>query len=356
MGLFDKLRGELVDIVEWLDNGRTTLVWRFPRYHNQIKNGAHLIVRPGQIAAFVHRGVLADLFEPGHYELRSDNLPLLSTLQGWKHGFDSPFKAEVYFVATRQITDLKWGTSNPILLRDAEFGPMRLRAFGTYALKATDPRAVIRELVGADPAFEADEIHELLRSMITEALADVLGHAKIPVLDLASNYQSLAALVRQNVNERIDGQYGLELPQLLIMNLSLPEEVEKALDARTSMNLVRDLDAFQHFQAGQAMTLAAANPSGGGATEGVGLGLGFAMANRLMQTPPPALTAAAYHIAVGDRSTGPFTLSQLAEAIAAGQVRPDTLVWSPGMSEWVAAGKVAQLASLFSPVPPPIPR
>ena len=163
MGLFDKLRAELIDIVEWIDDSRHTLVWRFPRYHNQIKNGAQLIVRPGQIAVFVHRGEIADIFEPGHYELSTDNLPVLSTLAGWKYGFDSPFKAEVYFVTTRQITDLKWGTPNPIMLRDPEFGPIRIRAFGTYALKAVGARALLQELVGTDSAVETDEITELLR-------------------------------------------------------------------------------------------------------------------------------------------------------------------------------------------------
>ena len=150
MGLFDKLRGELVDIIEWIDDSRTTLAWRFPRYQNEIKNGAQLIVRPGQKAVFVHRGEIADVFEPGHYELKADNLPLLSTIQGWKFGFNSPFRSEVYFVSTRQVTDLKWGTPNPIMLRDADFGPIRLRAFGTYTVKAVDPKALLKELIGTD--------------------------------------------------------------------------------------------------------------------------------------------------------------------------------------------------------------
>ena len=156
MGLFDKLRAELIDIIEWVDDSRHTLVWRFPRYHNQIKNGAQLIVRPGQVAVFVHRGELADVFEPGHYTLNTDNLPVFSTLAGWKYGFDSPFKAEVYFVSTRQMTDLKWGTPNPIMMRDADFGPIRIRAFGTYALKAVDAKALLKELVGTDSEFDAD--------------------------------------------------------------------------------------------------------------------------------------------------------------------------------------------------------
>jgi membrane protease subunit (stomatin/prohibitin family) len=192
MGLLDKLRGELVDIIEWIDDDRHTLVWRFPRYQNEIKNGAQLIVRPGQLAIFVHRGQIADVFEPGNYALKTDNLPVLSTLQGWKYGFNSPFRSEVYFVSTRQITDLKWGTPNPIMLRDADFGPIRLRAFGTYVLKATDPKALLKELVGTDGVVEADEVSELMRSIIMTAFADMLGEQKIAALDLAANYREMS--------------------------------------------------------------------------------------------------------------------------------------------------------------------
>ena len=195
MGLLDKLRGELVDIIEWMDHTSDTLVWRFPRYHNQLKNGAQLIVRPGQMAVFVHRGKLADVFEPGNYELKTDNLPIMGTLQGWKHGFESPFKSEVYFVSTRQVTNLKWGTPNPIMLRDPDYGPIRLRAFGNYTLKAVDPRALLQELVGTDSVFEADEVTELIRSIINTAFADLIGESKIAALDLAA--ELLYALVHE---------------------------------------------------------------------------------------------------------------------------------------------------------------
>ena len=179
MGFLDKLRAELIDIVEWVDDSRHTLVWRFPRYHNQIKYGAQLIVRPGQTAIFVREGRIADVFGPGQHVLHTRNLPILSTLAGWKHGFDSPFKAECYFVSTRQITDLKWGTTNPIMLRDPDFGPIRLRAFGTYALRAVDPKALLKELVGTDKDFQVDEVTELLRSIIVSSIADLLGKAQI---------------------------------------------------------------------------------------------------------------------------------------------------------------------------------
>ena len=215
MGLFDKLRGEFVDIIEWVDDSRHTLVWRFPRYQNEIKNGAQLIVRPGQLAVFVFEGQIGDIFEPGRHELKTNNLPILTTLSGWKYGFDSPFKCEVYFVSTRQITDLKWGTPNPVMLRDPEFGPIRLRAFGTYAIKAMEPKALIQEVVGADGDVSADEITELMRSMINTALADLLGSSQIAALDLASNYQDLSEKLRQEVVQRIDDEYGLDCPAAL---------------------------------------------------------------------------------------------------------------------------------------------
>jgi membrane protease subunit (stomatin/prohibitin family) len=305
------------------------------------------------------------VFEPGHYQLRTDNLPILSTLQGWKHGFDSPFKSEVYFVSTRQITDLKWGTPNPVMLRDPEFGPIRLRAFGTYTLKATDPQALLKELVGTDAQFEADEINELLRSMINQALADVLGESKVAALDLASNYVEFAALVRRKVVEQVDDEYGLDIPKLLIVNISLPEEVEKALDTRTSMGVIGDMERFQQYQMGQAMTAAAENPAGGGAAEGMGLGMGFAMASKMMQPqggmggtpgmPPPPPAAVTFHVAVNGQTSGPFTMAQMADGIASGQVKADTMVWCAGMTGWTPAGNAPQLAAHFASAPPPPP-
>jgi membrane protease subunit (stomatin/prohibitin family) len=368
MGLFDKLRGELVDIVEWIDDSRHTLVWRFPRYHNQIKNGAQLIVRPGQVAVFVHRGQLADVFQPGSYELKTDNLPILGTLQGWKHGFDSPFKSEVYFVSTRQITDLKWGTPNPVMLRDADFGPIRLRAFGTYTMRAVDPKAILQELVGTDGVFEADEVTELMRSIITSAFADLLGSSKIAALDLASQYRELSEELRKLVLDRVDDEYGLDVPQLFVVNISFPEEVEKALDTRSSMGVIGDLNQFQQYQMGKAMVSAAENPSGGGAAEGMGLGMGFAMANRMMQggaapggtmTPPP-YSPPTWHLAIDGQSQGPFTLQEMSQAVAGRRVTPATPVWCAGMSDWLPAGQVPQLATFFSstgamPPPPPKP-
>ncbi|HTV22708.1 MAG TPA: SPFH domain-containing protein [Polyangiaceae bacterium] len=380
MALLDKLRGELIDIIEWVDDSLHTLVYRFPRYQNEIKNGAQLIVRPGQCALFVDQGQLADVFEPGRYELSTDNLPLLSTLRGWKYGFNSPFKCEVYFVSTRQITDLKWGTPNPIMLRDADFGPLRIRAFGTYALRAIDPKILLKELVGTDGNFQAEEVGELLRSIIVESFTSMIGQSKIAALDLAANYSSLSEQLRARVRERIDDEYGLDVPALSIVNVSLPPEVEKALDTRTSMGVLGDMGRYQQFQMGNAILAAAQNPASG-AGQGLAIGAGLAMAGQFGQLgqfgqfgqqhpgqqpapgapppppgmPPPPPGGAVFHVSQGGQVQGPFPVAQLAVAIAQGQLSASTFVWAPGMAAWLPAGQVPALAAHFNAPPPPPP-
>ena len=367
MGFVDKLRAEFIDIVEWMDDSRHTLVWRFPRYNNQIKNGAQLIVRPGQVAVFVHQGTIADVFEPGQYTLETKNLPVLSTLAGWKHGFDSPFKAEVYFVSTRQLTELKWGTPNPVLVRDPDFGPIRVRAFGTYTLRASDPTALIRELVGTDLEFEAEEIGVLLRSIIASVFSDVVATTGLSVIDLASNYAELSEQLRAEVLSRVDDEYGLDIPALFIVNISLPEEVEKAFDARSSMGILGDLGRYQQYQIGAAMPVAAENPAGGVAGAGVGLGMGMAVAGQMGApslaapagatgpVPAPPAPPALWHVLVDGQPQGPFAPPQLAALVAGGQLTRAALVWSAGMAGWEAAGSVPALGALFGATPPPPP-
>jgi membrane protease subunit (stomatin/prohibitin family) len=368
MGWVEKLRGELIDIVEWVDDSRRTLVWRFPRHQNQIKQGARLIVRPGQVAIFVDRGKLADVFPPGFYKLETANLPVLSTLQGWTHGFESPFKAEVYFVATRQITDLKWGTPNPVMMRDADFGPVRVRAFGSYTLKASDPRALLTELVGADSRFESEEISVLLRSIVANCFADMVASSGISVLDLASNYRDLSEKLRELVVERVDNEYGLDVPQLYIVNISVPEEVEKALDTRSSMGIIGDMATFHQYQLGTAMPLAAENPAGGLAGAGVGLGLGMAMAGPLTRTlvatgadpagaapPPLPASGSVWHVVESGRPSGPFNVVELAEMVISGRISVASLMWAPGLAAWTPAGSLPQLLHLFPQTPPPPP-
>ncbi len=366
MGLFDKLRGELIDIIEWIDDTRNTLVWRFPRYQNEIKQGAQLIVRPGQLAVFVLNGKVADIFESGTHTLNTANLPILSTLAGWKFGFNSPFKSEVYFISTRQITDLKWGTPNPIMLRDPEFGPIRLRAFGTYALKAVEPKALLTELVGTDGVVEADEVTELLRSIINSAFADLIAEKQVAALDLAAHYREFGEELRKYVQERIDDEYGLEIPQLIIVNISFPEAVEKALDTRTSMGVIGDMSKFQQYSFGEAIRESATHGGGG---EGLGMGMGIAMAGRMMSapgigfggpaggppTPPPP---PAWHVAVNGQTQGPYSPEQIQQGIQAGRINGKTLLWAPQLSGWLAAEQIPDWSPFFQrqvPPPPPIP-
>jgi len=365
MGLVSKLRGELVDIVEWMDDTRPTLVWRFPRYQNELKNGARLVVRPGQAAIFVDRGRVADVFQPGSYELTTKNFPILSTLRGWQHGFNSSFKAEVYFVTTRQVTELKWGTPHPVLLRDPEFGPLRVRAFGTYALKASKPEALLTELVGTDGTFEADEIEVLLRSIVASEFSNMVASTEISVVDLASNYGRLSEQLRKTVLAKIDDEYGLDLPQLFIVNVSVPEQVERALDARSSMGVLGDMNRYQQYQLGSSIPVAAENPAGGLAGAGVGLGMGMAIAglgtagaapkSALQLIPPtPEAHTALWHVASGGRTFGPYSVAQLRQAVAAGQLTVESMVWTAGMDAWTPMAHEPRLSVLFAPPPPPV--
>ena len=242
MALWDKLKSQLIDIIEWLDNTQDTMVWRFWRPENEIMNGAKLIVREGQVAAFVNQGQLADVFLPGTYDLHTRNLPILSKLAGWSHGFESPFKAEVYFLSTRVFTDRKWGTKNPIMLRDPEFGPVRLRAFGSFAIKVKYPPVFLREIVGTNGRFTIDQINDQLRDMATSRFTDVLGSSKIAALDLAGNYDQLSGYIVERIQPDF-AAFGLELVKFVVENISLPPEVEAALDKRTSMGVIGNLQA-----------------------------------------------------------------------------------------------------------------
>ena len=370
MGLLDVLRGELVDIVEWIDDSSHTLVWRFPRYRNQIKQGAKLIVRPGQTAVFVHQGQLADVFQPGTYELTTGNLPILSTLEGWKYGFDSPFKCEVYFVSTRQITDLKWGTPNPIMLRDSDFGPLRVRAFGIYSLTSHDPAALLRELVGTDGSFETDEVTELMRSIIVSTFAELIGDSKIPVLELAGSYRKISDRLCAEVNERIDNEYGLKVPMLSIVNISLPEEVERALDTRSSIGVLGDMNRYQQYEMGRALGGAAAG-DGGMMSDAMGMGVGLAMATRMAQAGgvpgmapgmlpasgmPVVPAAPMWHVVLNGRTIGPMPQQQVDAMLASGQIMPSVLVWTSGMSDWMPAGQTPAFSSrIGAATPPPLP-
>lgn len=373
MGLWDRLKAELIDIVEFLDDTRDTIVYRFDRPRNEIKYGAKLVVREGQAAVFVNEGKVADVFGPGTHTLETRNLPILATLKGWKYGFESPFKAEVYFVSTRQFTDLKWGTMNPVMLRDAEFGPVRVRAFGTYVARVKEPGAFVRQVVGTDGRLTTDEIVAQWRNVVVSRFADLLGESKIPLLDVAGKQDDLAALLLERVRPALEGM-GVELSLLLVESVSLPPEVEQALDRRSSMGIVGDMNRYTQFQGAEAMRAAAANPGGPGEglAAGMGLGMGMAMANQVagaMQGrpgggagggggPPPLPGATMFFVAAGGQQTGPFPLAHVQQQIRTAQIDAGTLVWREGMANWAPAGQVPELAGAFMPAggsPPPLP-
>ena len=380
MGIFDFLTGEFIDVIHWVDDTRDTMVWRFEREGHAIKYGAKLTVREGQAAVFVHEGQLADVFTPGLYMLETNNMPILTTLQHWDHGFQSPFKSEIYFVNTTRFNDLKWGTKNPIMLRDPEFGPTRIRAFGTYTVRVKDPAKFLTEIVGTDGEFTMDEISFQIRNIIVQEFSRVIAGSGIPVLDMAANTADLGKLIAAEVSPVLDG-YGLEMPEFYIENISLPPAVEAALDKRTSMGLAGDLGKFTQYSAAEAMTAAANNPGqGGGIGAGLGMGMGMAMANQMANMaagqpsgpwgssapaapqpaahaapPPPPPVEHVWHIAVDGQTSGPFSKAKMGRMATDGEITRDTHVWTAGQDGWKKAGDVQELAQLFTILPPPPP-
>ncbi|MGD7705351.1 SPFH domain-containing protein [Microlunatus sp. Y2014] len=366
----DKLKGELVDIIEWLDDSRSTLAWRFPRYNNEIKNGAELIVREGQEAVFVYRGQLGDRFGPGHYDLSTENLPIMSTLQGWKHGFNSPFRSEVYFINTRPVTDLRWGTANPVTVRDPDFRMVQVRANGLCVVRVEDPAIFLRQVIGTDSSVNVDEISELLRRVITLAFSDMVMETKLGVIDLQGRQVELSSKLRDFVAERVDDEFGLAIDSIT-MNISLPEEITQAMTRGVARgveeagwaNNLGDMQRYQQAKAADAMTIAAGNESGGGMGQMMGAGLGLAMGGQMANQlggaaapsgPPPLPGAQTFHVAINGQPGGPFQPQQLQQFAQSGQLTADTLVWTNGMASWTRAADVPALAPLFA-APPPLP-
>ena len=280
MGLFSKLAGQFVDVIEWKDATDDTMVYRYDRNGKDIMMGAQLTVRESQVAVMVNEGKLADVFQPGRYELSTQNMPILTALKSWKYGFNSPFKAEVYFVNTKQFLDQKWGTSNPVMMRDAEFGMVRLRAFGIYAFSVDDPVVFLKQVFGTTALMTTEGVTGQIKRTLVSGLSDAIAQSKIPALDLAANYDELSQYALNTLSPRLQ-PLGLKLNAFIIENISLPEEVEKAMDKRTSMGMVGDLNKYTQFQAAEAMRDAAQNP-GGGAGMSAGMGIGMAM-NQILQ-------------------------------------------------------------------------
>ncbi len=369
MGIFDFLTGEFIDVIHWVDDTRDTMVWRFEREGHEIKYGAKLTVREGQAAVFIHEGQLADVFTPGLYLLETNNMPIMTTLQHWHHGFQSPFKSEIYFVNTTRFQDLKWGTKNPIMCRDPEFGPVRIRAFGTYTIKVADPAKFLTEIVGTDGEFTMDEISYQIRNIIVTRFSAAIAASGIPVLDMAANTLDLGKMIAAKVSPEL-AEYGLEMPGFYIENISLPPAVEEVLDKRTSMGIVGDLGKYTQFSAAEAMTAAAQNP-GGDMGAGIGMGVGMAMAQQMANAgpwgarpaaapaaaapPPPPPVEKVWHVADDGKTTGPFSRASMGRMVTDGSLGRDTLVWTAGQDGWQKAGDIADLATLFTILPPPLP-
>lgn len=289
MGLMDYLRSQLLEIIQWEDDSRDTLSWRFPDEDKEIKRGAQLIVRESQVAQFIYLGQFGDTFGPGKHTLSTDNIPILSTLKGWKYGFESPFKADVYFVNTRLFTGNKWGTSNPVMMRDADFGVVRARAFGTYDFRVVEPKLFLKEVAGTDQHFRLDEFADTMRSRIVSVFTDALASAKVPVLDVAARYGELGEALLPILNPIFTSRYGLEMPSFILENVSVPPEVEQAIDKRSSMAAIGNLNDYVKLQ--MAEGLAKGQGGGGAAGMAAEFAVGMAMAQQMMQqtaAAPPA--------------------------------------------------------------------
>jgi len=299
MGLMDYLKGQFLEIIQWTDDSRDTLSYRFPDEDKEIKRGAQLIVRESQVAQFVYLGQFGDTFGPGKHDLVTDNIPILSTLKGWKYGFESPFKADIYFVNTRLFTGNKWGTSNPIMMRDQDFGIVRVRAFGTFDFKISDPKLFLKEVAGSDNHFRLDEFADTMRSRIVSVFSDALATAKVPVLDLATRYSDLGEALLPVINPLTTGKYGIEISSFILENASVPPEVEQAIDKRSSMSAIGNLNDYVKFQMAEGMAKGGGGPAGSAAE----IAMGFGMAQQMMAqgafnmnagaaTPPPIPGAA----------------------------------------------------------------
>jgi len=363
MGLFDKIRNEFIDIIEWVDNTNNTIIWKFPRYQNEIKMGAKLTVRESQMAVFMNEGKIADVFAPGMYTLETQNMPIMSTLRGWKYGFNSPFKADIFFVSTKQFIDQKWGTKNPITLSDPRFGFIELRSFGTFAFRVTDGGKFIKEIAGTDTNFSTEEVAEQLRSMIVTKFTDAVGEGNIPVEKFAANLDELSQLGKDKLNADF-AEYGLTVTKFLVENVSMPEELKKEIFNYSRLNAI-DVNKLAQFNTANAIKDAAKNEGIGGA--GVGMGVGFGMGNMMTNmmnqtnmtgqnqmnnsVPPPIVQ---FHVVINGAQAGPFSLQQLQAMVSSGQLVRTSQVWKAGMANWASAESQPELASLFMNVPPPI--
>lgn len=309
MGLIDYLKGQFLEIIEWTDDSRDTLSYRFPDDDKEIKNGAQLIVRESQTVQFIYLGQFGDTFGPGKHSLATENIPILSTLNGWKYGFHSPFKADVYFINTRIFTGNKWGTANPVMMRDQDFGIVRVRAFGTFDFHITDVKLFLKEVAGSDNHFRLDEFADTMRSRIVSVFSDAVASAKIPVLDLATRYTEVGDALLPVINPILAGKYGIEFTSFILENASVPPEVEAAIDKRSSMSAVGNLNDYVKFQMAQGMA------QGGGAGAPAEMAMGFAMAQEMMKNTNLSAQGAAQPATAAAVGVDVLTPAQVAQTL-----------------------------------------
>jgi membrane protease subunit (stomatin/prohibitin family) len=368
MGLLDKLRGELIDIIEWLEEDDITIAYRFDRYGNEIKNGAQLVVREGQIAAFINEGQLADVFEPGTYELTTNNLPILTTLKGWKYGFSSPFKAEVYFISTRIITGFGWGTPGPFRIRDPEFGILEITARGHFSVHVMDPPRFIKNVVGTDGEFTKEEIRDRLRKkFVTEAITAIAESGK-SFYEMAGHFSELSEQLKNKVELTFMEQFGLGLDDTSIQSIDLTEKSAAKVEQRDEVMFADGrMNMYERQARADMMRNLGSNPGAGGlAAGGMGMGLGMAMggqmANQMMRAggaapggmaPPPPQSM--FHLFVNGQQMGPFPMPALMQMVQQGTFSPEIQVWKQGMQGWAPAGSVSELSGLFQAQAPPPP-
>ncbi len=373
MGLLDKLKGEFIDIIEWTEDDADSIAYRFERYGNEIKNGAKLTVREGQTAVFVNEGQIADVFEPGMYELTTENLPLLSTLKGWKYGFHSPFKAEVIFISTREITGFGWGTPGPFRMRDPEFGILELTARGHFSFHVMDPVKFIRKVVGTEGEFTKEEIEDRLRKkFVTEAISGIAEMNK-SFYDMAQHYDEISEMLKERVDPTFLDRYGIGLDDTSIQSIDLTERSAEKVEKRDDMFFASDRMGMYERKARADAMLGLANNEGMGggmAAGGLGMGMGMAMAGQMggagaVQNPPggmapPPPPPAGYFLYINGQQTGPLSMPQIQQMAGSGQINGQTLAWKQGMAGWQAVQTIPELASLLQgggmtpPPPPPV--
>ncbi len=368
MGLWSTLKqhagAQFLDVIEWLDDTNDTLVWRFPVFNQAITDNSKLIVREGQAAVFVSEGRLSDVFGPGTYTLDTRNTPIASFFKSIAYQLNYPYKGDIYFVSTRQFTDNGWGTATPIILRDAEFGPVRIRAYGVFSYRITDPAEFLRQIVGTDGLFTTDEINGQLKKKLVAAFSSAVGKAKIPVLDLAANYLAIGEQLATSINPTMQANYGITLTDFTIQSISLPEAVEKAVDERSKMGVLGDLNAYTQLQAAESIKIAAANKGIAGA--GMGMGVGFGMGNMMGQAmgnafgggqqaaaPPPPPTPTTFHYA-GPAGQGQKSLDEIVAIVSADRNGAHN-VWKAGWPGWKPALEVPEIAQRLPPQAPPPP-